>query len=489
MNTHAALAAIRTAAEAGETFELLRRINDLLNAGQSVGPYWAEVTMIAARAQLQDAAAESAFRLNAETPPSHMTAVILANALEAAGRADEAAKALLPWASSGHLLPQERFLLARLLSFANRLEEADTHLRALMVGGPDDAFAWSLLAQGKRFSADDPDIAAMEALRARIGQSLPNQYAAVSYGLGKAYVDTNNDAAAARALDEAAAAKSLLARFDGDSIERSERGALELLEQDASYGGSANSQESDRVIFVMGSPRSGTTLAEHILASHSEVAGGGEHNFFWIASRGANDISRATALRLLERARARGESNPWEEMGRRYLELAAARFAASPRVTDKQLNNHWRLGLIRRALPRARIVWVRRDPLDIAWSCWRTNFNLESGWACEPSLLARYIASYRRLMSAWAERDQGSIITVQYEDLVKDPDTQIGRLLSSLGLRDEEQVRQPHLQERAVSTASFAQVRAPISAARVGAEAKFPLATKRLREALRAVGL
>lgn len=489
MSTQATLAALRVAADSGDTFALLGRINDLLGSGQSLGAYWAEVTMMAARSQLVDAAAEAALRLSAETPQSHKTAVILANALEAAGRAAEGASVLLPWAPTGNLLPHERFLLARLLSFANRIEESEAQLRALMVGSADDAFAWSLLAQGKRFSANDPDIANMEALRDRIGQSMPHQHAAISYGLGKAYVDTGNDAAAARALDEAAAAKSSLARFEGDSIERSERGALELLEDDVSYGARADAGESERAIFIMGSPRSGTTLVEHILSSHSQVTGGGEHNFFWIASRGANDISRATVLQLLDRARTRGELKPWDEMGRRYLKLAGARFGGAGFVTDKQLNNHWRLGLIRRALPRARIVWVRRDPMDIAWSCWRTNFNVESGWASSPMLLARYIASYRRIMSAWAERDGEAITIVQYEDLVRDPDAQVGRLLASVGLRDEEQARQPHRQERAVSTASFAQVRAPISAARVGAEAKFPIATKRLREALATVGL
>ncbi|MEQ1708794.1 MAG: sulfotransferase [Terricaulis sp.] len=445
--------------------------------------------MLAARLQLHDAAAEAARRLHAETPPSHMTAVILARALEAAGCADEGATALMPWAQTGQLVSQERFLLARLLSFANRLEEAEAELRALMVGAPDDAFAWALLAQGKRFASGDHDIVKMEELRKRIGQALPHQRAAVSYGLGKAYVDIGDDAAAAKALAEAAAAKSSLARYDGDSIEQAERGALELMGEDREFGRVASAAESARALFVVGSPRSGTTLVEHILASHSQVMGGGEHNFMWLASKGVGDISSSSVRAYLARALAGGQTKPWDEMGRRYLDLADARFGVATRFTDKQLSNHWRLGLIRRALPHARIVWVRRDPLDIAWSCWRTNFNAESGWACSPLLLARYIASYRRLMSAWVERQEGAIITVQYEDLVQDPDREIRRLLTAVGLRDEAQARQPHRQERAVSTASFAQVRAPISASRVGAEKRFPKATLPLREALRAVGL
>jgi hypothetical protein len=484
------LLAARKAAEIGDAFGALIPISKLLESPQSLGPDWAEVTMMAARLQLHDAAAAAARRLYAETPPSHMTAVIVAHAMEAAGFADEGATTLLPWAQAGRLAAHERFLLARLLSFANRLDEAETQLRALMAGNADDAFCWSLLAQGKKFSANDRDITAMQALRAKIDRALPHQLAAISYALAKAYVDTGDDSGAAKALGDAAAAKQVLAKFDGDSIEQAERSALELAEDSDKLGRPADLPESASALFIMGSPRSGTTLVEHILASHSQVAGGGEHNFMWLASKLVGDISGASVLSLLARARAGGETDPWGSMGKRYLGLLKARLPnAAGFVTDKQLSNHWRIGLIRRALPKARIVWVRRNPLDIAWSCWRTNFNLESGWACSPALLARYIASYRRVMEAWIERHPDAIITVQYEDLVRNPDEQIPRLLGALGLPDEAQVRQPHQQDRSVTTASFAQVRAPISAGRVGADKKFPLSTRPLREALSAVGL
>jgi hypothetical protein len=171
------------------------------------------------------------------------------------------------------------------------------------------------------------------------------------------------------------------------------------------------------------------------------------------------------------------------------LSLADERFGPDARFTDKLLSNMYRVRAIRRCLPNAHIIYVKRNSLDVAWSCWRSQFNDESAWSTSQDWTAQYIATYQRAMRAWMQRYPGSITEVSYEQLTRSPDTEIPRVLAACGLQDDAKTREPHLSQRPVMTMSFAQVREPIHTRSIAAAATFPVATKKLRDALQAAGV
>jgi hypothetical protein len=229
---------------------------------------------------------------------------------------------------------------------------------------------------------------------------------------------------------------------------------------------------------------------EQILSRHPEVEGGGELKFLGLMKHALGNFTRAPIATYLERMRReRPGMDAWAEIRRRYFALGDERFGVGANFTDKLLSNHLRLAVIRRAFHGARVIRCRRDPLDTAWSCWRAQFNEESSWNSSPVWIARHIAVYERLLDTWSERYPDWFINVDYEKLVADPEAQIPKLLKACGLADDAATRRPHESTRTVSTSSFAQVREPIHATRIGASRKFPIATRALREALEAEGL
>lgn len=480
MSAMQSIAAAQAAAERGAYFQAMDLLREALRSPERLGEGWARALMIATRLVDDDAALAAARRLYAETPVTMITTFVLARALEETGRSDEGAKLLAPYVQAGQLPPGDLFKFAWMLLAAGFAREAEQCMRALLRSQPSNGHYWERLSFAKKFAAGDPDISAMERVRESSARMAPEYRAAIAYALAKAYVDIGDDAKTAERLQEAAAAQLLATPFDIDLIERLEADALATF---ASPGQDAGAAGSERVVFVLGPQRSGTTLVEQVIASHPDMKAGGELKYLWMLTGEVNGLSPANVAAY----EAKAGAGVWREIGERYLKFADERFGAGARFTDKLLSNHYAIGLIRRALPNAHIVRVQRDPLEIAWSCWRTHFNAPAGWSCSPDALARYIASYERIMDAWSDR--GAIHQVNYKNLVTDPNTEIPRLLQACGLSDHPATRRPQDLKRAVTTSSFAQVRAPISAGSLGGAERFPIATAPLRAALRKVGL
>jgi hypothetical protein len=201
------------------------------------------------------------------------------------------------------------------------------------------------------------------------------------------------------------------------------------------------------------------------------------------------DCSTSATGAYLARARAQGVSAPWTAIGKRYLNLVSELVEPGRRFTDKLLSNVYRVRAILQALPSAKIIYVERNPLAVAWSCWRAQFDAESPWSNSPEGIALYLGTYRRMMAAWMKRYPGAIFRVSYENLVRAPDLAIPALLNACALPDHEATRQPHLSERGVTTLSFAEIRRPIHSESVKGAASFPSSVRALREALDDAGL
>ncbi len=223
--------------------------------------------------------------------------------------------------------------------------------------------------------------------------------------------------------------------------------------------------ETERPVFVFGLPRSGTSLVEQIVASHSRVFGAGE----------LHDCEET--FEFLPKAMSRGD-RPLEcllDLDRPTARLLAGRHAdrlqalapGTLRIVDKMPDNYHFLGLIGVLFPRARLVHCRRDLRDVALSCWMTDFGSVS-WACNPEHIAAHFADYRRLMDHWQRVLPVPFLNVDYEELVEDLEGVARRLIAWCGLEWEPQCLKFHETRRTVQTASAVQVRQPIYKTAVG---------------------
>jgi hypothetical protein len=218
--------------------------------------------------------------------------------------------------------------------------------------------------------------------------------------------------------------------------------------------------DSERPVFIIGMARSGTSLAEQILASHPAVFGVGEVRFW---DRAFTELDRAAAARD-------GRADVFlGELAREYLDQVSPPAGVAARITDKMPANFLYAGLIHRVFPRARIVHMQRDPRDTCLSAYFQNFFYATPYANDLSDLAHYYGEYQRIMSHWrGVLPEHVLLEVPYEGLVQDPERWTRRMLEFIGLPWDPQCLSFDRTERVVLTASKWQVRQKISTGPVG---------------------
>jgi hypothetical protein len=212
-------------------------------------------------------------------------------------------------------------------------------------------------------------------------------------------------------------------------------------------------------VFIVGLPRSGTTLTEQVLASHSRAHGAGELPQARLAFEGLSRFfgTNGGPFDLLQGSDLSGVRRAAEW----HLENLTQRNAAADRVVDKMPENYLYLGMIVAMFPRAKLIHCRRDLRDVAVSCWMTNFRHQR-WAVDPDHIAARFRAYARLVDHWAKVLPGRLLEVQYEDTVADLEGVARRLLAWCDLEWEPACLAFHKTSRPVRTASVAQVREPI---------------------------
>jgi tetratricopeptide (TPR) repeat protein len=240
--------------------------------------------------------------------------------------------------------------------------------------------------------------------------------------------------------------------------------------------------ETERPVFVFGLPRSGTTLVEQVLASHSQVHGAGELTLAQESFRALPALlgvqgAPLDCLGRLEAAHVR-------RLAQRHLDRLGEINRDRARVTDKMPDNYTHLGLLATLFPRARFIHCRRDLRDVAVSCWSTNFR-SIRWNAEAESIASRFGEYQRLLEHWARVLPVRVLEVHYEETVADLEGVARRLVAWCGLEWEPGCLEFHRHDRPVRTASVNQVRRPVYKSSVGRWQNYELALAGLFENLR----
>ncbi|MFI5020208.1 MAG: sulfotransferase [Alphaproteobacteria bacterium] len=437
---------------------------------------------LAALARRREAAAQ--FEQVLALEPGHAEAHNnLGNALAAL---DRPAEALAHYERALALKPDSAGAYANignLLMELGHLDEARQALEKAVALAPRRAMVYRHLARAKRFAAGDPALAAMEELAKDMAALGQEERIELHFALAKASADLEQHERSFRHLAQGNALKRQLVVYDEAHtlalFERIQAAFTpELMRDKAGLG-----DPSPLPLFVIGMPRSGTTLAEQILASHPKAFGAGELLLFRDAVPRGRWPGGADTPYPEAAAAMTGEE--LSKLAARYLADTSALAPAAERIVDKQPMNFLFAGLIHLALPKARILHMRRDPVDTCFSCFSQLFAGEQSYAYDLGELGRYYRGYARLMAHWqAVLPPGVMLEVQYEELVGDFEGQARRIVAHAGLDWDDACLAFHETERRVRTASAVQVRQPIYRSAVGRARPYGELLRPLLEAL-----
>lgn len=399
-----------------------------------------------------------ALRIRPDCAEAHSN---LGNVLLEQGRPDEAEASCRRALQIKPDLADAHCNLGNILNEQGRLDEAEACYRRALQIRPDFAVAHFRLASLRKAQAGDDSlgalIAAGEAARNSKKPLAKKDAACLHFALGKSYDDVGDHEKAFPHFLEGGRLKRATLAYDPNRVAQHFAGILRNFDKATVERLRGGGNPSHLPIFVLGMPRSGTTLTEQIIASHPEVHGAGELNDLAAILR--HDIAGAVFpdnLHSLDRDRL----TAW---GTEYVNELQRRAPEARRITDKMPANFLAIGLIHLMLPNAKIIHVNRDPLDTCLSCFTTLFHRGNEYTYDLAELGRYYADYARLMEHWRRvLPAGAFLDVQYEDIVADQAAQTRRLIEYCGLEWNDACLDFHQNKRAVRTASMTQVRQPI---------------------------
>lgn len=416
------------------------------------------------------AAEQFARRAVAAAPQNGEAHQRLGQVLQAMDRAEEALAefeqaAALPGPCPESPVEQKALLLLGL----GRIAEARATFDAALEINPRSAKVWFNRSEAKTFGPDDPDLATMERLlieggRQGIGR---DDRIALSFALGKACLDAGQDDRAFAFFAEANRLKRATIPYDPDATDRWIDEIIATCTPDQCARLAEQGDPSELPVFVIGMPRSGTTLVEQILAAHPLVHGAGELRLI----QSMVDRIAGPDRVPLGYPRLIGVIAPEEmpRLARHYLDRISPLAAGRTRVVDKMPANFLYAGLIHALFPNARILQCRRDPVDTCLSCYTRNFSGEQKFAYDLSELGRFHRGFERLAEHWRRVLPADRYTeVSYEAVVADLDGEARRLVAFCGLDWDEACLSFHRGARIVRTASAVQVRQPIYRSSVG---------------------
>ncbi len=450
--------ALKDMGQHGEAIELFKRSIALKPEFPDSYTFLGTTLVDRKRPQEALAAVQQALRLAPRNPENHN---LLGRVFFEMDRVEDALKAIdeaLKLKPTMHDAYNNR---GNMLKEVGRIAEATASFRRALDIKPSLYGSYVNFAETEKLSLDDPVARRLQSFAANLDKVPSRDRHFVRFAYGRVLDDNKMHEAAMEQFVEGCRLKRQLSGYDEaaalgyfDRIMKTFSG--ELIQQKSGAG-----DPSQLPIFVLGMPRSGTTLVEQIVAAHPAVHGAGELADFGKVAHSVMGPQRQP-LPYPEVCTALG-AKQLGAVGRNYLERLRANHATAERITDKMPSNYYFAGLIHLALPRAKIIHTIRHPLDTGVSCLSKLFTGDLNYTYDRVEFARYYRKYHELMAHWRQvLPADSILDVVYEEVVADTEGQARRILEFLELPWDPACLDFHTLDRPVKTASAMQVRQPI---------------------------
>lgn len=414
-----------------------------------------------------DEALETARRAVTMAPGNGEALLAMAEVLQALGRTAEAL-AGYDRAIAAPGLAVEKALVnkAVCLMEAGDKQAARAGFEQALERFPNSVSAWFNLADIVTFKPGDPAIARLEALLQSSNVQAQNDRTALHFALAKAWLDAGDPDRGFRFLHEGNRLKRATFAYDAAETERWVQSIADAFPEAAfavnrlAEAARAAGEAGPVPVFVVGMPRSGSTLVEQVLASHARIGAAGESTAL------SRTVERAGPFPAIVGSMTPGDI---AAIGRRYLDIVRPLADGRQMLVDKMPSNFLYAGLIVQALPQARIIHVRRDALDTCLSCYTKLFTREQQFSYDLTELGRFYRAYEGIMAHWrAVLPADRFIEVAYEDLVADFEPQARRLIAFLGLDWDPACATFYETRRIIRTASLNQVREPVYSRSIG---------------------
>jgi len=465
--------------------DVLAPLERAVASGAASDPlHWQRVLEIASRIDDDDLALEAAKRLLELAPRDARRRALLMERLAESGAVREALAIARKLEAENPTDPALAVASGIYLARLGREEEALRSLRLAIRRAPRSPIAWERLAALRTFQPQDPELAELEKLAAAAGER--PEGAPFAYALAKAYDDLG-EVDRAYAWFVRGAARVLGGRVPRMAELFAEAAAVSAAFPPERLLGSAATERIERPILVIGCARSGTTLMERILASSPATISGGELKLLNLACLAFSPPSPARVASFVQACG--GERAAWERVADAYVGRLVRRFGRADGVIDKGLVNYLYVGALAQALPNARIIHMQRDPMDVAWSCFRRLFHSGLAWSYHFESIAAFMRVYTEVTAYWKRVLPGRILSVDFEALLREPDAQTARVFEFVGLERPADWASFHEKRSVVLTSSQLQVRRPLNPEGVGAWRRYAAHLGPLRDALARQGL
>jgi tetratricopeptide (TPR) repeat protein len=457
--------AMRLLARIGMARDVLDDAEALLAAALEIAPdYQAaryDYADVLARRHKYAAARDEMRRLLALQPDSADYRALAATAAVGLGDNEGAIAIYRELLAAQSDLPDVNLWLGHALKTVGQVPEAIEAYRAAAVARPSFGDAWWSLANLKTYRFTDAEIARMRAEEAAPATPPVDRYH-LCFALGKALEDRDETPESWRYYERGNASKRAESCYRPEILETNTRKQREVCTRAFFEARAGWGDPRPDVIFIVGLPRSGSTLIEQILASHSQV-------------EGTQELAEVQRIVLELQGREPDLDDPrypaamadltredFEQLGARYLAETEVYRSGAPFFIDKMPNNFRHVGLIHLMLPNAKIIDVRRDPMSCCFSNLKQLFAQGQEFAYSEDDVARYYRTYLELMAHWDAALPGRVLRAQHEDVVDDLEGSVQRILDHCGLPFEPACVAFHETQRSVRTPSSEQVRQPI---------------------------
>ncbi len=374
--------------------------------------------------------------------------------------------------------------LAQNLSILGKFDELETHLRKALELQPGYAECLQLLAEMRRLSSTDPLFETARSIAQ--DQSAPKWKRRFAAFAVASVLDREGKADQAFRFFQIANAQvspneNALRRFETLADRSKAFFTPERIERL-----SIRAVEKPTPIFVIGMPRSGTTLLERILSAHPAIGGAGElpdiSNMVYSLDQVHSGSKYPNVLEKIS-------PDTLKAYSKQYINRLRSYSSKTSYVIDKYPINFLYIGLLKVLFPRAKIIHIKRNPLDVAISCLQSNFTVEHEWAFSFNGIARFFTVYADIMKFWERIIGSDIITIEYENIVRRPQEEIPRLIHAIGLEWDDACLTPERFKGKIDTASKWQARQPINSGSIDRWKRYERALEPLRKEFSRLGL